>query len=122
MFNPREKAGTSVAGNNLASQADASDDDQAQAGSKGFSTFAALGVEDAGAEEEEDFGGLMVCCVFRVGMYVHIDAYLHISLRSKPRARKARRTRRRTREVVKTMTKRRRDQVLRVKEPKRLFR
>lgn len=57
----REKAGTSVAGNNIEMSADPSDGDhqpQTQ-GKAGFSAFAALDVED-GPAEDEDFGGLMV--------------------------------------------------------------
>ena len=58
----RENAGTSVAGNNLAA-VDGDDDDVPQPkGKAGFSAFAALGIEEAAPEEEEeDFGGLMVC-------------------------------------------------------------
>ena len=63
----REKAGTSVAGNNAVSpvdSGDASDDDKPKGKAKGnFSAFAALGMEDSAPqdEEDEDFGGLMVC-------------------------------------------------------------
>lgn len=59
----REKAGTSVAGNNAESLADAGagDDDFKPKGKSAISAFAALGLEDPPAEEEdEDFGGLMV--------------------------------------------------------------
>ena len=63
----RENAGTSVAGNNLDTPIDGGDasDDGAKPkgkGKGGFSAFAALGMEDDGAndEEGEDFGGLMV--------------------------------------------------------------
>ena len=63
----REKAGTSVAGNNAAAPVDAgdvSDDDFKPKGKAkpAFSAFAALGLEEppADEEEEEDFGGLMV--------------------------------------------------------------
>ena len=57
------KAGTSVAGNNTSVSVDYPDDDVPQSASKpGFSAFAALGTTDGPAEEEEeDFGGLMVC-------------------------------------------------------------
>ena len=57
----RENAGTSVAGNNVAT-ADGDDDYvPQQKGKAGFSAFAALGIEEAAPEEEdEDFGGLMV--------------------------------------------------------------
>lgn len=55
----RENAGTSVAGNNLAVPEGASDDDTAKGGQR-FSAFAALGIEETGADEDEDFGGLMV--------------------------------------------------------------
>ena len=57
----REKAGTSVAGNNIEMPADSYDGDHGpQTQSKvGFSDFAALDVED-GPAEDEDFGGLMV--------------------------------------------------------------
>ena len=63
----REKAGTSVAGNNADAGA-ASDDDAQPSGGKGksgLSAFAALGMEDpsaadGGEGEDEDFGGLMV--------------------------------------------------------------
>jgi hypothetical protein len=55
----RENAGTSVAGNNTAAAEGDSDDYNAKS-SRGFSAFAALGVEDTGADENEDFGGLMV--------------------------------------------------------------
>ncbi|EIW62251.1 translation initiation factor eIF5B [Trametes versicolor FP-101664 SS1] len=57
-----EKAGTSVAGNNADSLADAGagDDDFKPKGKSAISAFAALGLEDPPAEEEdEDFGGLM---------------------------------------------------------------
>ncbi|CDO74198.1 hypothetical protein BN946_scf185043.g250 [Trametes cinnabarina] len=61
-----ENAGTSIAGNNVASPVDAgdaSDDDIAlKAKAKpSFSAFAALGLDEAPADEEEDqdFGGLM---------------------------------------------------------------
>ncbi|KAF7433580.1 hypothetical protein PC9H_005541 [Pleurotus ostreatus] len=55
-----EKAGESVANNNVANGADDDVDDAPPVKPK-FSAFAALGVEDTGAEpeEEEDFGGLM---------------------------------------------------------------
>ena len=59
----REKAGTSVAGNNVVSVDEQSEDDQSKTRSQGgFSAFADLGVEGVGAEDEddEDFGGLMV--------------------------------------------------------------
>ncbi|KAL0949089.1 hypothetical protein HGRIS_009180 [Hohenbuehelia grisea] len=53
-----EQAGESVAGNVTSLGGDA--DDGAPPQSKGFSSFAALGVDDgAPADEEEDFGGLM---------------------------------------------------------------
>ena len=56
----RENAGTSVAGNNLATEAADEDDFAPPTKSKpSFSAFAALGIEEP-AEEEEDFGGLMV--------------------------------------------------------------
>ncbi|KAF8495216.1 hypothetical protein F5888DRAFT_1843837 [Russula emetica] len=58
-----DKAGTSVAGNDLASTAEASNEqDQSNAPqSGGVSSFAALGMEDGSGQvdEEEDFGGLM---------------------------------------------------------------
>ncbi|KAI0637635.1 hypothetical protein C8Q77DRAFT_378932 [Trametes polyzona] len=59
-----EKAGTSVAGNNIESPVDAgagSDDElKPKKGKSGLSAFAALGLEEPPAEEEEeDFGGLM---------------------------------------------------------------
>ncbi len=63
----RDKAGTSVANNNVntvAAGGDASDDGlPAPKGKPGFSAFAAIGIDDGGGadEEEEDFGGLMVC-------------------------------------------------------------
>lgn len=64
LVNPliREDAGTSVAGNNYATNEDDGDDYAPQTKSKpGFSAFAALGLEEPAAEEEEeDFGGLMV--------------------------------------------------------------
>jgi translation initiation factor 5B len=53
-----EKAGVSVANNNVAVAGDVSDDEPVTK-SKGGG-FAAL-MMDAGEEEEEDFGGLMVC-------------------------------------------------------------
>ena len=65
-YESRDKAGTSVAGNNVDAPADAgaaSDDDQPKGkASGGFSAFASLGMEDTAAndEEDEDFGGLMV--------------------------------------------------------------
>ena len=51
-----------MAGNNAEAAAEQSDDDQPALQSKGgFSAFASFGVEEeAGAEEDEDFGGLMV--------------------------------------------------------------
>lgn len=60
----RETAGTSVAGNNVAAPADddAGDDAPPTKSKAGFSAFAALGLEEPAAEEEEeDYGGLMVC-------------------------------------------------------------
>ncbi|KAK7471227.1 eukaryotic translation initiation factor 5B [Stygiomarasmius scandens] len=58
-----ENAGESVANNNVSAPAnDASDDESKPSGKPqgGFSSFAALNMDDAGgAEEEEDFGGLM---------------------------------------------------------------
>lgn len=61
----RENAGTSVAGNNVAA-ADGDDEDAPQQkGKASFSAFAALGIEEAAPEEEEeDFGGLMVCPLY----------------------------------------------------------
>jgi hypothetical protein len=60
----RDKVGTSDAGNNVASTAKGSNvENQSSAlGSSGFSSFAALGMEDGSGQvdEEEDFGGLMV--------------------------------------------------------------
>lgn len=57
----RENAGTSVAGNNLATNAEDAEDDYVPPKKAGFSAFAALGIEEpAEEEEEEDFGGLMV--------------------------------------------------------------
>ena len=58
----REKAGTSVAGNNVDGPGDASGDEFASSQPKGaFSTFTSLGEENADGGAEEDFGGLMVC-------------------------------------------------------------
>jgi hypothetical protein len=56
----RENAGETVANSNISSltAGDASDEDIQKGG--GSSAFGALDVMDAGAEEEEDFGGLMV--------------------------------------------------------------
>ena len=60
----RDKVGTSVAGNDLASTAGGSNaEDQSNAPqSSDFSSFAALGMEGGPGQvdEEEDFGGLMV--------------------------------------------------------------
>lgn len=60
----REAAGTSVAGNNFSTaNAEDAEDDYApkKNGKAGASAFAALGIEEAAPEEdEEDFGGLMV--------------------------------------------------------------
>lgn len=61
----RETAGTSVAGNNTATEpAEPAGDDGNDAPSKGkdiASSFAALSMEEpAGGEDDEDFGGLMV--------------------------------------------------------------
>lgn len=55
-----------MANNNagLAVSGDASDDEPFRPkGKGGFSAFAAVGIDDGGVaeEEEEDFGGLMVC-------------------------------------------------------------
>jgi hypothetical protein len=55
----RENAGTSVAGNNTVAAEGDSYDYNANS-SRGVSAFAALGIEDTGADENEDFGGLMV--------------------------------------------------------------
>lgn len=63
----RAQAGESVANNNVSptnGAGDESDGDVPIHGTSkgGFSGFAALGTDDGGAaEEEEDFGGLMVC-------------------------------------------------------------
>ncbi|EKM59530.1 uncharacterized protein PHACADRAFT_250096 [Phanerochaete carnosa HHB-10118-sp] len=56
-----ENAGTSIAGNNLATNDDEGDDFVSQTKSRsGFSAFTAVGPEEPAAEEEEeDFGGLM---------------------------------------------------------------
>ena len=69
---PRENAGTSVAGNNLATEAADEDDFAPPAKSKpGFSAFAALGIEEPPAEEEEDFGGLMVRQPIAIAFIMH---------------------------------------------------
>jgi hypothetical protein len=59
---PREKAGTSIEGNNATASGNVSDNEESFAKPKaGFSAYAALGLmEDVPADEEEDFGGLMV--------------------------------------------------------------
>ncbi|KAJ3479048.1 hypothetical protein NLI96_g9333 [Meripilus lineatus] len=56
-----EKAGTSVANNNLTAGGDVSEDDFSQPKGKGLGGFSAFAAIDDGAagEEEEDFGGLM---------------------------------------------------------------
>ena len=93
----RAEAGESVEQNNVAvAFDDAADGSDQKLGTSG-SAFAALDDGAAGAEEEEDFGGLMVrdrCGAVRLGT----DGVR--SLRSKPAARRIRRTRRRRREAL----------------------
>lgn len=71
------------------------------------SAFAALGVEDTGAEpeEEEDFGGLMVCTNHVLVRYNVVDLFCERSRLSRPQRirRKIRRTRRRKRPTSTTM-------------------
>ena len=43
----------------------------------GFSGFASLGVEDVGADEDEDFGGLMVC-----GFIIMLKSFILMCLQS----------------------------------------
>ena len=59
----REKAGTSVANNNLSAAGDVSEDEISHPKGKGLGGFSAFAAIDDGVaeEEEEDFGGLMVC-------------------------------------------------------------
>lgn len=56
----RDDAGEAAPKNPLAASAGASDD-ELPAKKGGSSGFGSLGVEDAAGEDEEDFGGLMVC-------------------------------------------------------------
>lgn len=51
-----------MAGNNVA-VLDGEDENNAQTSKGKFSGFAALGIDVGNEEEEEDFGGLMVCII-----------------------------------------------------------
>lgn len=101
----REKAGESVANNNVLNGAD--DEVEDAPDKPKVSAFAALGVEDTGAEpeEEEDFGGLMVCTNHVLVRYNVVDLLCERSRHSRPQRirRKIRRTRRRKRQTWTTM-------------------
>ena len=92
----REKAGTSVAGNN----ADQLDDEGTQpVKAPGLSAFAALAEGDGPADEEqEDYGGLMVCLSYIVCRYVMI--HKKSSQRLRHHRRRTKRTRRQSEEGV----------------------
>jgi hypothetical protein len=80
----RAKAGTSVANNNLVESGDTHDVEEPIAkASTGFSSFASLGMMDGSeqvAEEDEDFGGLMVRFVAIQAFVMTIDIRCYILL------------------------------------------
>jgi hypothetical protein len=65
---PREKAGETIPSTLAAPPTGRSDEENAEPTKSASNGFAALGGMDAGnaEEEEEDFGGLMVCHSFKL--------------------------------------------------------